>query len=175
MTLKHAWIAAAVAIAGGCAQFPFGAPTPSPAPEQAAPLSESAPGRADFSQERAEVTALLAYYQELLAMNPEELKREYQAVTLAFARDRGELSRMRLALLMCVPAAPWRDDAKLLALLDGALTRGMPHESPRRQFIVLLQKVVADRQKEQKRADELQQKLDSLMNIERSLRRGQAR
>jgi hypothetical protein len=34
----------------------------------------------------------------------------------------------------------------------------------------LLQKLVAERLKEQKRADELQQKLDSMLTIERNLR-----
>lgn len=131
--------------------------------------------RADFSQESAEVTALLAYNQQLLAMNPEELRREYQAVSQAYGRDRSELGRLRLALLMCQPSVSWRDDAKLLSLLEGALNRSMPLESPRRQFIVLLHKLVAERQREQKRADELQQKLDSLLSIERSLRRGQAK
>lgn len=171
---RHVWALAAAAILAGCAQFPFGKSEParvSP-PE---PPSEPAPVRADFSQESAEVAALLAYYQELLAMQPEELRREFQAVSQSFARERGELGRLRLALLMCVPTAPWRDDAKLLSLLDGALNRGMPPESPRRQFIVLLQRLVAERQREQRRADELQQKMDALLSIERSLHKRQAK
>lgn len=132
-------------------------------------MSVAAPG-ADYIRENAEVSALLAYYQDLLAMPAEELKREYQGIGQSFARDRSELGRLRLALLMCVPGAAWRDDARLLALLDGAASRNVPPESPRRQFIVLLQKLVAERQREQKRADELQQKLDSMLTIERSLR-----
>ncbi|PKO70520.1 MAG: hypothetical protein CVU20_10225 [Betaproteobacteria bacterium HGW-Betaproteobacteria-14] len=113
---------------------------------------------------------MLAYYQELLGMPAEELKREYQSVSQAFARDRSELGRLRLALLMCVPGAAWRDDAKLLGMLEGAASRKAPFDSPRLQFIILLQKLVMERQKEQKRADELQQKLDSMLTIERSLR-----
>lgn len=41
--------------------------------------------------------------------------------------------------------------------------------------MTLLQKLVAERQREQKRADELQQKLDSMLTIERSLRGRAAR
>ncbi len=155
-------IAAAAAL-GGCALFPDTAPVP------VEPVSVSAPG-ADYIRENAEVSALLAYYQDLLAMPAEELKREYQGIGQSFARDRSELGRLRLALLMCVPGAAWRDDARLLALLDGAASSKAPPESPRHQFIVLLQKLVAERQREQKRADELQQKLDSMLTIERSLR-----
>lgn len=160
---KQLWSVVAAAVVGGCALFPVASPEPG------TPVAESAPS-AEFIKENAEVSALLAYYQDLLAMPAEELKREYQATSQSFARDRSELGRLRLALLMCVPGASWRDDAKLLTLLDGAASRKAPADSPRRQFIVLLQKLVSERQREQKRADELQQKLDSMLTIERSLR-----
>lgn len=159
------WAIALAAAAGGCAQFQGAAPAPS------GPASVSAPTPGmEYLKENAEVSALLAYYQDLLAMTPEELRGEHQGASQAFARDRSELGRLRLALLMCVPGAAWRDDARLLALLDGAASRNAPPDSPRRQFIVLLQKLVGERQREQKRADELQQKLDAMLTIERSLR-----
>lgn len=98
------------------------------------------------------------------------MKSEYQGISQTYARDRSELGRLRLALLMCVPGTEWRDDARLLTLLDGAASRKTPPDSPRRRFAILLQKLVMERQREQKRADELQQKLDSMLAIERSLR-----
>lgn len=153
------------ALAGGCALFP--SVEPAPVAEKPVPVTEPA---TDFVKENAEVAALLAYYQELLELPAEDLRREHQSISLSFARDRSELGRLRLAMLMCVPGAAWRDDAKLMALLDGAASRKAPLDSPRRQFVVLLQKLVSERQKEQKRADELQQKLDSMLNIERNLR-----
>ena len=161
--MRLLWGIAAAAALGGCALFP------DTAPEPAESVSVPAPG-ADYIRENAEVSALLAYYQDLLAMPAEELKREHLGISQSFARDRSELGRLRLALLMCVPGAAWRDDARLMALLDGAASRKASPESPRRLFIVLLQKLVADRQREQKRADVLQQKLDSMLTIERSLR-----
>lgn len=168
--VKHWWGIAAAAALGGCALFP------ATAPEPAAPAAVSEPTpETEYLRENAEVAALLAYYQDLLAMPAEELKREYQGTSQSFARDRSELGRLRLALLMCVPGASWRDDAKLLALLEGAVGRRASPDSPRRQFIVLLQKLVAERQREQKRADELQHKLDAMLTIERSLRRRQPR
>ncbi len=155
----------AVAVVVGCAPLP----TVEPAPPAAEPVSAPAPGT-DYIKENAEVSAVLAYYQELLDLPAEELKREHQSVSQSFARDRSELGRLRLAMLMSVPGAAWRDDAKLLALLEGAASRKAPPDSPRRQFIVLLQKLAAERLKELKRADELQQKLDSMLTIERNLR-----
>lgn len=162
--LRHMGIMAAAAIVSGCALFP--ATPPEPVPAVASPSAPSA----DYVKENAEVSALLAYYQELIDLPAEELKREYSTISQAFAHDRSELARLRLSLLMCVPGVSWRDDAKLLALLEGAASRKAPPDSPRRQFVVLLQKLVIERQREQKRADELQQKLDSMLTIERSLR-----
>ncbi|MBI4989627.1 MAG: hypothetical protein HZC23_12480 [Rhodocyclales bacterium] len=162
--MKLLWGIAVTAAMGGCGLFPA-----APEPAVPDPVSAPTPG-ADYMKENAEVSALLAYYQDLLAMPPEELKREFQGINQSFARDRSELGRLRLALLMCVPGAAWRDDARLLALLDGAASRKTPSDSPRHQFIVLLQKLVIERQREQKRADELQQKLDTMLTIERNLR-----
>ncbi len=164
--MRRSWaLAAAVSMAAGCAQFQAAAPEPAAVPA-------TAPAT-DHARENSEVSALLAYYQDLLDLPADDLKREYQTSSQSFSRERSELGRLRLSLLMCVPGAPWRDDAKLLALLDGAASRKAPPDSPRRQFVVLLQKLVSERQREQKRADELQQKLDSMLTIERALRERQ--
>ncbi len=163
--LKSLWRVAAVVALGGCALIPADEPTHA----TQAPAVAPAPAT-DYLKESAEVSALLAYYQELLDLPAEELKLEYQSASQSFARDRSELGRLRLALLMCVPGTNWRDDVKLLALLDGAASRKAALDSPRRQFVVLLQRLVMERQREQKRADELQQKLDSMLAIDRDLR-----
>jgi len=162
-------IVALATVTGGCAWFPH-----APSEPDLAPAVMPAPA-ADYAREKAEVSALLAYYQGLLAMPQEELRREYQSVNQAYSRDRNELGRLQLALLMCVPGSTWRDDARLLMLLEGATSRKAAAESPRRHLVELLLRLVAERQREQKRADELQQKLDSMMTIERSLRGRQPR
>lgn len=165
----------AIVLLGGCAMLDGQAPVPAPAAAQA-PATGSA--QAEFAHESEEVTALLAYYQRLQGMSAEELRREHQIAGQAFARDKTEFGRLRLVLLMCVPGAPWRDDqrkslsdeARALALLDASSARNASPESPRRHFVTLLQKLVAERAREQRRADELQQKLDAMVEIERSLR-----
>lgn len=170
--LKPSLIVAVTALClGGCALFQ--AQPPGPAAELPAPAAAqqaAAGANAARSKEAAEVIALLAYYQDVLSMSAEEQKREYQAVSHAYARDRSELGRLRLALLMCLPAAPWRDDAKLQVLLDGATHRKASVDSPRSQFVLLLQKLAAEKLREQRRGDELQHKLDSLLSIERNMR-----
>ncbi|MEW5890817.1 MAG: hypothetical protein AB1768_17675 [Pseudomonadota bacterium] len=71
----------------------------------------------------------------------------------------------------------------LLALLEGVGGRLPAGESPRRQLATLLARLTADQaretkrleaqvKEEQRRADELQQKLDAMLKIEENLRRG---
>ncbi len=163
----------------GCAVLqPASTPVPSPD-------ISTEPKRAALSKEGEEALALLAYYQALAVMTPEELRREYQVVSQSYARDKSEPNRLRLAFVMSLSGLPGRDDAKLVSLLDGATSRSMTPESPRRQWALLLQKQATERLREQRRADdqqrradeqqrradELQQKLDAMLNIERRLRR----
>lgn len=158
------WLGAALlAMAvGGCALLPEAAPQ---ADAATATLSE-----ADRLRENAEVAALLAYYQWLLDLPAEELRREYQGINQAYARERSETLRLRLAMLLNVPGAAWRDDPRLVALLEASASRKAPPDSPRRQLVVFMLKQAAERLREHRRAEDLQQKLDSIMAIERSLR-----
>jgi len=160
-------VSGSLAILWGCAT------TPSVQPSIETPATSVRPV---FTQEMEAVASLLGYYQTLLAMSAEELRREYQTINQAFTRDKNETQRLKLVLLMNVPGAVWRDDAKLQALLEGSASRVAPLESPLRQFVLLIQKLSAERLREQrrvedsvKRTDDLQQKLDALLNIERNL------
>jgi hypothetical protein len=187
---------AAVALGSGCAMIKV--------PQTGS--GESSPqGMVEYGQEAEEVLGLLGYYQKLGAMSAEEQRKEYGAVSQAFARDKAEKDRFRLAMLLSLPGTAFRDDAKLIALLDGAATRSWVPESPRRNLILLLQRQAQERNRlanqagqsnqardaareqvekadkeraraeaqaaeEKRRADELQQKLDALLAIERELR-----
>lgn len=175
MKLKRRALVLIAALVAGCA-------TPPP-PEPSAEQTEAA-------REAEEVLSLLAYYQRLLSMPPEELKREYQSANQAYGRDRSEAARLKLAMLLSVPGAAWHDDARLVTLLEGAVSHPASGDSPRRQLVTLLQRVVLERSREakrleaqvkeeqkradelQRRAEELQQKLDAMLNIERNLQRG---
>jgi predicted ribosome quality control (RQC) complex YloA/Tae2 family protein len=184
-----------VSLLAGCV-IPIEQPSaPAPTAEATPVVIVPAPRNADAE----EALALLAYFHRVSGLGAEELRREYNAVNSAFAREKTEMQRMKLALLLSVPGAAFRDDARLLTLLDTSSLRSAPADSPQREVLTLLQRLTAERVRqlaqakeeqrrietqakddqkrleqqlkdEQKRADELQQKLDALVAIDRELR-----
>lgn len=127
------------------------------------------------SGEAREVAELLEYYERLNGMAPDEQRREYNAAQTAFERQAGDLQRLRLVLALILPRAPWRDDARVLLLLGGIEPVPAERASPRRELALLIQKLIGERHRllrdEHKKAEELQQKLDSLRAIDRESRR----
>lgn len=172
------------ALLAGCAVQPPDSEIEIPRiPERVRHTPEPPPEKTAAQREAEEIAELLAYYQRVLGMSPEEMKREYQNVSQAATRERTESQRLKLAMLMLLPGAPWSDDVRLLTLLEGLGAKGQPAESPLRQFVVLLHRLTAEKtaavkrietqlKEEQKRAEELQQKLDAMLKIEENLRRG---
>ncbi|MGB0126871.1 MAG: hypothetical protein WBP72_04465 [Rhodocyclaceae bacterium] len=142
--------------------------------------------REEWQAEAEEVQSFLAYYQRMLGTSAEDLRKEFAAVNLIFNRDKSDLTRMKLALLMSLPGGPFRDDSRLTSLLDGAASKAFPPDSPRHQFLVLLSRLTSERlrqvgaaeregarkletqlrdeqrraEDEQKRAEELQKRAD---------------
>jgi hypothetical protein len=127
------------------------------------------------SGEAREVAELLAYYERLNGMPADEQRREFNAAQVAFERQAGASQRLRLALLLLLPRAAWRDDARVLHLLGGIEPVPVEQASPRHELALLLQKLVGERQRllrdEHKKAEDLQQKLDALRAIDRDSRR----
>lgn len=154
MTLRRLLIALAIlataGMLGGCAATPWTA------------------------AETREVVELLDFHDRLVNMAAEEQRREFQAAQTTFDRQPGDLQRLRLALLLTLPRAPWRDDARALQLLGGMEAVPPGQASPRRDLAVLIQKLVAERQRqvreEHRKSEDLQQKLDSLRAIDRETR-----
>lgn len=163
------------------------------------------PNLIEYGQEAEEVLALLSYYQRMLALSGDDQRKEYLLVSQAYAKDKNEKDRLRLAMLMSLPNTSLRDEPKLIALLDGTQARTTLSDSPRRNLIALLlrqaqernrlanqigqanqardgareladraekdkAKLEAQAQEERRRAEELQEKLDALLAIERELR-----
>ena len=107
----------------------------------------------------------------------DDIKREMTQVTQALARDRTDVSRIRLAMLYTLTRSP-ADDQRALQLLENvARSGGGP--SPLKQLAALLQPQVAERARavrdEQARANEAVQKLEALRQMERSLLRDRLR
>ncbi len=104
---------------------------------------------------------MLVYFQRIAALPQDELRKEYNAVNAAFQREKADPQRLRLALLLLVPGASFRDDGKLTALLEGIASRPVTGDanSPQRLLAQTLLKVTNERlrqlREEQKRIEAL--------------------
>ena len=155
---------AAALFAVGC-QFPLLKPEPvandSPTPPMPTPTPIPPPTPSEIAQDNQEVVELLGYFQRVATLPPDELRKEYNAVNATFLRDKSDLQRLRLVLLLSVPGASFRDDAKLAGLLETAVPRSGTGDanSPQRQLALVLQKLNNERvrqvREEQKRIEQL--------------------
>lgn len=105
--------------------------------------------------------ALLGYFQRVSAMSAEELRREYTSVNQAFTKDKNESYRLKLVLLLSVPGAAFRDDVRLVNLLESAQGRNGDSDSPQRELISLLYKLTAERVRLAAQAKEDQRKYEA--------------
>ncbi|MEP7084370.1 MAG: hypothetical protein ABI854_06495, partial [Betaproteobacteria bacterium] len=128
-----------------------------------------APEPARINEEAEEALALLLDLQKLVLATPDEQKRELAVATQALTRQRSDALRLRLGLLQSLPSAG-SDDARALATLEPILKQG---SGPTRMVATVLVAQLGERQRvlreEKRRAEDLQQKLDALKALERSL------
>ena len=151
-------------------------PVPVPAvvivqsPAQAPPQSQPAPP--PVNEEEQQALALLADLQRYAVDTGEDLKRELAAATVALARARNDPNRIRVALLLTLPAAGPPDDARALSLLEPVVAKS-GNSSPLKQIAALLYTQIVERarsvREEQRRTAAAQEKLDALRAVERSL------
>lgn len=115
----------------------------------------------------------LAYYRRLTRMAPDEQRREYNDALAANERLAGDESRLRLALTMLVPEAPWRDDAQVLKLLGADQARPAGQPAPHADLALLLERLVGERLRqlaeENRKAELLQQKMNALREEHRKV------
>ena len=94
------------------------------------------------------------------------MSREHEAARQAYARARTDFNRLRLAMVLSLPGTAFNDDARALDLCDTVAK----HDGGRLQGLAAL---LGSHLQEQKRltASEqgLQQKLDALKSLERSM------
>jgi hypothetical protein len=109
------------------------------------------------------VESLLAYSTGLRQLTGAELAKETQVARQVFTKDKSNLVRLRLVLLLSAPNNNVRDSERASALLE-PLRKGGSIATPVRNFALLLG-VLID---EQKRTQVLQQKLNTLQAIEKN-------
>lgn len=136
------------------------APVP-PAPAPPAPV----PAPAVDADESRQVAELLGYYQRVAGLGLEDQKRELATATQAFTRERSNANRVRLALLYSIPGTAMQDDVRAAQLLEPIVAGS----GAVRQFAGLVHAQVIDRQKTQKRADQLKDQVEQLRAIEKQL------
>ena len=151
----------------------------SPPPEPLRPQPQ--PPSLELPRASNDAETLVQYGIYLKRLPGAELNREFDSMKQNVARARTDLNRAQLALFYALPGLAPRDGARAAAMLDAL---GKDASSPViRNFAVLLLSLVADNRRlddsllnlnnklkeEQKQTAELQQKLDALKSIEKSL------
>lgn len=140
------------------------------------------------AEEAQDVATLLAGYRRLAAATVDEQRREFNAAQDAFEKTPTDTTRLKLALALLLPRAPWRDDRRAHSLAGAVEAPTAEAGAPRHDLAQLLLRMVAERQRlerddqrrldqqalqlreERRRCDELQQKIEQLRSIDRDTR-----
>jgi len=132
----------------------------------AEPLEPAPWVQAGTPQPASDAESLLLYFQHIRKLSGADLSREHEAARQAYARARTDFNRVRLAMVLSLPGTAFNDDTRALDLCDTVAK----HEGGRLQGLALL---FGSHLQEQKRltasAQGLQQKLDALKSLERSM------
>ncbi len=109
-----------------------------------------------------EAESLLMYYEYVRKLPTAERVKDYETARQRFMKSRSEFNRMRYAISLSVPGTSFNDDARALDTLEPLL---------RNQHAVLhsLAYMVGTQIQEQRRGQDLQQKLEALKSLEKSL------
>ena len=122
--------------------------------------------RTDQRVDTGEPGAALTYYAKVRRLNGLELQREQEAARRALTRSRSDGNRMRYALALTVPGAPAADDNRALETLE-PLTRNAA--SPLQGLALLMTGLLQEQRRLDGQAQTLQQKLDAMLELERSM------
>lgn len=114
----------------------------------------------------SDADSLLLYYQHLRKLPGPELTREHDNARQAFARSRSDFNRIRLALVLSLPNTPYHDEGRALELIEAVAKKP---NSRLNGLAYLLGAHLQDRKRLDASAQGLQQKLDALRSLERSL------
>lgn len=114
----------------------------------------------------SDVESLLLYFQYIKKLTATDLGREHDTARQAYSRTRSDFNRVRLALLLVLPNAAFNDDTRALELLEPVAKNQSGQFSG---LATLLASHLQERRRLDASAQGLQQKLDALKSLERSM------
>jgi hypothetical protein len=114
----------------------------------------------------SDVESLLLYYRHIGKLKENQLSREHEISRRAYARERSDFNRIRLAMLLGLPNTALSDNVRALELLEPVAKNESGEFSA---LAVLLAVQLHERQRLDASAQDLQQKLDALKSLERSM------
>jgi len=139
---------------------------------------------------QADDARALHFYDNALKLKGAELARKLESTRRDFEKDKSELNRLQLAMLLSLPGTGFRDDPAALNLVQPFLSDKRHENSVLRPLALMLhshlselkrldeqfselkrleealQQQTAKTREEQRRADALQQKLEAILEIE---------
>lgn len=106
--------------------------------------------------------SLLMYFEYVRKLSAADLAKEHDTARQLYARTHSDFNRVRYAMLLSVPGSAFSDDARALEALEPLLKN-------RDAALHNLAFVVSAQIQEQRRGQGLQQKLEALKSLEKSL------
>ena len=171
--MNRGWLLIAPLALAACARVQ---PPPAPAPlppvieSDTAPepmISQPQPPRPPAIVVRpSEVDTLVTEFQRLRKLPPAEVAREQEAARQALAQSRSDAARLRYAMTLSLPGAAAGDDGRALEVLDPVLKNT---GSGLNALAVLLASYIQEHRRLGAQVQALQQKLEALRMLERSL------
>ena len=155
MRSRFALLASTCGLIAGCAGLP-GQEEQSPAPWV----------HAGVPQPGTSAESLLLYYQHVRKMPVADQAKEHEAARQTYARSRADPNRVRLAMMLSIPGTGFGDDARALELLEPVSKNA---NGQLQGLAYLLTTQLQERRRLDANAQSLQQKLDALKTLERSL------
>ncbi|HRE16489.1 MAG TPA: hypothetical protein PLW86_05390 [Rhodocyclaceae bacterium] len=143
----------------------------------AAVRGEDAPWiKPDAPRPASVLDAALAYYAHVRTLGPNDWNRENETLKETYAKSPSDFQRLRQALLLLAPNAPAKEQARLVPLLDRLEKDTQKSAFGLHPLVVLLRSEFDERRRledklreENKKNEELEQKLEALKNIEKNL------
>lgn len=120
----------------------------------------------DMPRPASDLESLLLYFQHVKQLPGVELNKEQEAARQAYSRMRSDFSRVRLAMVLSLPNTAFSDDARALELLEPMIRN---QNSTLHSLAFLMNAYVQEKRRLGASAFGMQQKLDALKSLERSL------